>query len=229
MPDFDVSLIGRNSIKTEEVLTMKTTPFVITISRQLGSGGAYIGQQLAKKLNIYYADREILSKAAKELRVLDEDLESRDEKLLSFWSSFLHINGFATEYHVPPQMNFPFDREIYDAEANAIEHIAREGSSVIMGRCGFHVLREYSNRISLFFHADNTFRSKRVQELYKVSEKAALEMIEKSDRDRAHYIETFTGKKWTDARYFDLTLNTGKLGLDKSVEFILNYLGIIVV
>lgn len=202
----------------------KTTPFVITISRQLGSGGAYIGQQLAKKLNIYYADREILSKAAKELRVLDKDLESRDEKLLSFWSSFLHINGFATEYHVPPQMNFPFDREIYDAEANAIEHIAREGSSVIMGRCGFHVLREYSNRISLFFHADNAFRSKRVQELYNVSEKAALEMIEKSDRDRAHYIETFTGKKWTDASYFDLTLNTGKLGVDKSVEFILNYL-----
>lgn len=202
----------------------KATPFVITISRQLGSGGAYIGQQLAKKLNIYYADREILSKAAKELRVLDEDLESRDEKLLSFWGSFLHINGFATEYHVPPQMNFPFDREIYDVEANVIEHIAREDSSVIMGRCGFHVLREYSNRISLFFHADVAFRSKRVQELYKVSEKAALEMIEKSDRDRAHYIETFTGKKWTDARYFDLTLNTGKLGLDKSVEFILNYL-----
>ena len=225
MPSFDVSLIGRNSIKTEEVLTMKqTTPFVITISRQLGSGGAYIGQQLAKKLNIYYADREILSKAAKELRVLDEDLESRDEKLLSFWGSFLHINGFATEYHVPPQMNFPFDREIYDAEANAIEHIAMESSSVIMGRCGFHVLREHSNRISLFFHADAAFRSKRVQELYKVSEKAALEMIEKSDRDRAHYIETFTGKKWIDARYFDLTLNTGKLGLDKSVEFILNYL-----
>ena len=225
MPSFDVSLIGRNSIKTEEVLTMKrTTPFVITISRQLGSGGAYIGQQLAKKLNIYYADREILSKAAKELRVLDEDLESRDEKLLSYWGSFLHINGFATEYHVPPQMNFPFDREIYDAEANAIEHIARESSSVIMGRCGFHVLREHSNRINLFFHADDAFRSKRVQELYKVSEKAALEMIEKSDRDRAHYIETFTGKKWIDARYFDLTLNTGKLGLDKSVEVILNYL-----
>ncbi len=202
---------------------MKTTPFVITISRQLGSGGAYIGQQLAKKLNIYYADREILSNAAKELAVVEEDLESRDEKLLSFWSSFLHINGFSTEYHVPPQMNFPFDREIYDAEVDAIEHIASEGSAVIMGRCGFHALREYSNRISLFFHADIPFRSKRVQELYKVSEKAALEMIEKSDRDRAHYIETFTGKKWTDARHFDLTLNTGKIGLDKSAEFILNY------
>ncbi|HEY5589762.1 MAG TPA: cytidylate kinase-like family protein [Paludibacter sp.] len=202
----------------------QTTPFVITISRELGSGGAYIGQQLAKKLNIYYADREILSKAAKELAVVEEDLESRDEKLLSFWSSFLHINGFSTEYHVPPQMNFPFDREIYDAEADAIEHIAKEGSSVIMGRCGFHVLREYPNRVSVFLHTDIVFRTKRVQELYNVSEKAALEMITKNDKERANYIETFAGKKWTDARHFELTLNTGKIGLDKSVDFILNYL-----
>jgi len=202
----------------------QTTPFVITISRQLGSGGAYIGQQLAKKLNIDYVDREILSKAAKQLAVVEEDLESRDEKLLSFWSSFFHINGYAEDYHLPPQMNFPFDREIFDAEADVIEQIARERSAVIMGRCGFHILREYSNRVSLFLHADISFRSKRVQELYKLSEKAALEMITKNDKERVNYIETFTGKKWTDAKHFDLTLNTGKIGLDKSTELILKYL-----
>jgi len=202
----------------------QTTPFVITISRQLGSGGAYIGQQLAKKLNIDYVDREILSKAAKQLAVVEADLESRDEKLLSFWSSFFHINGYAEDYHLPPQMNFPFDREIFDAEADVIEQIARERSAVIMGRCGFHILREYSNRVSLFLHADISFRSKRVQELYKLSEKAALEMITKNDKERVNYIETFTGKKWTDAKHFDLTLDTGKIGLDKSTELILSYL-----
>jgi len=202
----------------------QTTPFVITISRQLGSGGAYIGQQLAKKLNIDYVDREILSKAAKQLAVVEEDLESRDEKLLSFWSSFFHINGYAEDYHLPPQMNFPFDREIFDAEADVIDQIARERSAVIMGRCGFHILREYSNRVSLFLHADISFRSKRVQELYKLSEKAALEMITKNDKERVNYIETFTGKKWTDAKHFDLTLDTGKIGLDKSTELILSYL-----
>jgi len=202
----------------------QTTPFVITISRQLGSGGAFIGQQLAKKLNIDYVDREILSKAAKQLAVVEEDLESRNEKLLSFWSSFFHINGYAEDYHLPPQMNFPFDREIFDAEADVIEQIARERSAVIMGRCGFHILRENSNRVSLFLHADISFRSKRVQELYKLSEKAALEMITKNDKERVNYIETFTGKKWTDAKHFDLTLDTGKIGLDKSTELILNYL-----
>ena len=202
----------------------QTAPFVITISRQLGSGGAYIGQQLAKKLDIDYVDREILSKAAKQLAVVEADLESRDERLLSFWNSFFHINGFAEDYHLPPQMNFPFDREIFDAEAEVIEHIARERPAVIMGRCGFHILREYSNRVSLFLHADISFRSKRVQELYNLSEKAAHEMIAKNDRERANYIETFTGRKWTDARHFNLTLDTGKIGLDKSTELILSYL-----
>jgi len=203
------------------------TPLVITISRQLGSGGAYIGQKLAKELNIYYADREILSRAAKQLAVLEEDLESRDEKLLSFWKSFFHINGFATDYHLPPEMNFPFDREIFDAEADVIKNIAMQRSAVLIGRCGFHILREHSNRISLFLHAGIPFRSKRVQKLYNVTEKAALEMIAQSDKERAQYIDTFTGKKWTDITQFDLTLNTGEIGVDQSVSLLLNYIELV--
>lgn len=205
----------------------QTTPLAITISRQLGSGGAYIGQQIAKKLDIYYADREILGRAAKQLAVLEEELVERDEKLLSFWKSFLHINGYSSEIHIPPKMNFPFDREIFETEADVIKHIAKERSAVIIGRCGFHILREHPNRISLFFHADIPFRRKRVQELYNISEKAALEMIAQTDKERADYIDTFTGKKWTDAKEYDLTLDTGKIGLDKSVALILNYLELV--
>jgi cytidylate kinase len=202
----------------------QTTPFVITISRQLGSGGAYIGQLLARKLNIYYADREILSQAAKQLAVVEAELESRDEKLLSFWSSLFHINGFASDFHLPPQMNFPFDGEIFAAEADVIKRIAEERSAVIIGRCGFHILRDYTPHVSVFLHASIPFRCKRVQELYQLSEKAALEMIARTDKARADYIDTFTGKKWTDASQFDLTLNTGKIGIDKSADLILNYL-----
>ena len=202
----------------------KTEPFVIAISRQLGSGGAYIGQQLAKNLDIEYVDREILRLAAKQLTVMEEDLASRDEKLLSFWNSFFHINGYSADYHLPPQMNFPFDREIYDAQSDIIKQIASDRSAVIIGRCGFHILREYSNSISVFLHADISFRRKRVQELYNLTEKAAMEMITQNDRERARYIDTFTGKKWTDAMQFDLTIDTGKIGFDKSAELILSYL-----
>jgi len=130
----------------------QTGPFVITISRQLGSGGAYIGQQLAKKLNIFYADREIICHVAKKLSVLEEDLESRDEKIRSFWQSFLQLCAFASDAYLPPPMIVPTDRELFKAEAEIIEHISKERSAVIIGRCGAHILREHPNHVSIFLH-----------------------------------------------------------------------------
>jgi len=205
----------------------KTKPFVITISRQLGSGGSFIGQQLAKNLDVFYADREIIIKAAEQLSVLEEDLESRDEKILSFWQSFVYTTAFAPDVYLPPETMLPTDRELYDTEAKIIKHIADERSSVIMGRCGFNILREYSNRISIFLHADNTFRNERIQKLYNVSKEEADKMIAQSDEERALYCKTFTGHNWNDARLYDLSVDTGKIGIDKTVELILNYLKLV--
>ena len=80
------------------------SPLVITISRQLGSGGGYIGQQLAKRLDIFYADREIISLAAQHFSMLEKDLASRDEKKLSFWQSFIRTHAAAPE---PAKTAFP--------------------------------------------------------------------------------------------------------------------------
>lgn len=199
-------------------------PFVITISRQLGSGGAYIGQQLAKKLNIYYADNDIISKAAKQLSVLEKDIESREEKTLSFWQSFLEFSAFATDTYIPPKLKNITDNDLFETETEIIKHIAREHSAVIMGRCGFNVLRKHPNRVSIFLYADVAFRNKRVQDLYNVSEETAKKMIAQSDKDRGLYISTFTENKWTDARNFNLCIDTSKIGVDKTIELILNYL-----
>ena len=79
------------------------SPLVITISRQLGSGGGYIGQQLAKRLDIFYADREIISLAAQHFSMLEKDLASRDEKKLSFWQSFIRTHAAAPDAYVKPQ------------------------------------------------------------------------------------------------------------------------------
>jgi CMP/dCMP kinase len=203
----------------------QTSPLIITISRQLGSGGAYIGQQLAKKLNILYADREIIRQTADKLSVLEETVESRDEKLSSFWKSFLRSYAFGTpDVYVPPKNNTPTSRELFEAETETIKRIARECSAVIIGRSGSYVLRDHPNRISLFIHGDIASRRRRIQELYHVSEEAAGKMIDQSDKERALYHLTFTGKEWTDARRYHMTIDTGKLGLDKSVELILKYM-----
>lgn len=202
----------------------KSKQFVITISRQLGSGGAYVGQQLAKKLDIFYADREIISKAAKQLSVLEEDLESCDEKRPTFWQSFMQTRAFVPDVYDPQKMLAPTDRELFEAEADIIEHIAQERSAVIIGRCGFNILRDYPNHISIFLHADINFRNDRVQMMYDVPKEVAAKMIVKSDKERALYCRTFSGKEWADARIYDLSIDTSKVGLDKTVEIIQSYL-----
>jgi cytidylate kinase len=205
---------------------MEQTPlFVITISRQLGSGGAYVGQQLAKKLNLFYADREIIRQAAKELSVLEEALESSEEKLGSFWKSVLRSYTFGmADVYVPPKENIPTSRELFEVESQIIRSIAQKSPAVIIGRCGSHILREHPNHISIFLHSDRMFRKNRIQECYPVSKETAEKMIDQSDRERALYHRTFTGVEWTDATRYDIALNTGKTGFDKSVEVILKYI-----
>ncbi|MDD4921553.1 MAG: cytidylate kinase-like family protein [Bacteroidales bacterium] len=204
----------------------QTKPFVITVNRQLGSGGAYIGQQLADKLNIFYADREIISRAAKELSVLEQDIDFLDEKAPSFWEMVFQNNAFASEIYIPQKMMPPTDRELFEAETEVIEHIAQEKSAVIIGRCGFYLLRDHPNLVSLFLHADSAFRNERIQKQYQVSKDIAEKMLIQNDKERAAYCKTYTGKEWANARNYDLSINTGIIGVDKTVELILNYLKI---
>jgi CMP/dCMP kinase len=201
---------------------MKTDSlFVITISRQLGSGGAYIGQQLAKKLNIFYADREIIHKAAQQFSLLEEELELRDEKISSYWQSFIQSFAYGTpDTYIPPQV-IPTDHTLFEAEKEIIERIAKERSAVIIGRCGSYILREHPNHLKIFIHSDITSRKNRIQKLYNVSEVAAEKMIIKSDKERSLYYYAFTGKDWIDARQYDISLDTGKISLDKSIELLI--------
>ena len=204
----------------------QTNKFAITISRQLGSGGAYIGQQLAKKLNIFYADRDIIDKVAKQFAILEEDVASNDEKILSFWESFLQFNTMATDLYVPPKLLSPTDRELFQAEAEIIKHIADEKPAVIIGRCGSYILYNHPNTVKIFLHGDIASRKKRIKKLYHVSEVAAEDMIDQSDKERARYCRIVTDKKWewNDSRHYDLTIDTSKLDVDKCVDFILDYL-----
>jgi len=197
---------------------------IITISRELGCGGAYIGRQIAKELNMYYADHEIITLAAEQLSAVEADVSMRDEKMESFWKSFWMYSGTLPDAYIPFQRQFqPTSHDVFHAEAKIIKHIAQEKPSVIIGRCGFYVLRDEPNRVSIFLHADKGFRIKRLAELYQIDEKEAEKMIANSDKERGEYISNFSGTSWQDARQFHLCIDTGKTGIDKSVELILNY------
>jgi Cytidylate kinase len=197
--------------------------FVITISRQLGSGGAYIGQQLAKNLDIFYADREIISEASKKLRVVEKELETREEKAL-FWRSLFESYVENTENYLPTQIVAPIDRELYEAETEIIQHIANERSAVIIGRCGHYILRRHPNHVSIFLHAGIDFRKSRVQAFFNVSEEEAMKMIVLNDKERGRYNHKYTGKDWTDVNQYNLSVDTSKIGVDKTVAVIMKYL-----
>jgi CMP/dCMP kinase len=200
------------------------SPFVITINRQLGSGGAYVGQQLAKILGVFYADREIITRAAQKLSVMVEDLEAQEEKKKSGWSSFLKSFAMGTpEVYLPTRVVLPTDRELFEVETDVIRHIAGECPAVIIGRCGCHILQDHPRLVSVYLHSDMASRISRIREKLGVSEEAALKMIVQSDKERSQYFNNFTGKEWVDARNYDLSINTGKSGLDGTVDFILKY------
>ena len=200
--------------------------FSITISRQLGAGGAFVSQQLASRLNIFFADRDIVRYAANRLSTFEENLESREERLLSFWHSLLKTlpqKDVLTVPAVASALEYT-DQELFDTKAEIIKKIVHEKSAVILGRCGHYILRDEPNHISVFLHADQEFRINRIQKLYNLQNDEATKMVEKSDKERAAYCKTFTHKEWMNATNYDLSIDTSKFSLEQSVELILQYI-----
>lgn len=204
---------------------MQSSPHVITISRQLGSGGSYIGQRLAERLGMMYIDREILRQASEKLKLLEQDLENREERVASFWQYFAQTYTLAaSDIYMPPKLNILSDQLLYEVEAGIIERIAAGNDSVIVGRGGSHILRKHPKHFSVFVYADCAVRRKRLQELYKLSEKEAKKMVEVSDRQRSQYYQTVTGQVWTDARQYHMAIDTSIIGMDNALEIIYGYI-----
>jgi cytidylate kinase len=199
--------------------------FVITISRELGCGGAYVGQQLAKKLGVFYADREIITRTAEQLSVKAATVEKHEETIPSFWNTFINSPCVYPDLYVPPVMLAPTEYDLFVAESDVIKRIAAERSVVIIGRCAFHVLGDHPQRVSVYLHAAPEFRIARYAKLYNVSLAEAEKTVAKCDKERAHYCKNFTGRVASDARNYDLSIDTARLDtLDKAVEFVLDYM-----
>jgi cytidylate kinase len=199
----------------------ETSPFVITISRQKGSGGAYLGQRLASRLSVLYLDREIVSQAARELKMSVESLEARDEKVTPFWQSLLGSYAHITPVlYVPPPLNMPTDRDLYRTESNIITRITQQRSAIIVGRGGYYLLRQHPRCLSILLHADIDFRQSRVQELYNLSAEEALRLIKSIDKEREQYLRALTGQNCMDARHYHLSIDTSVVGLEQAEEII---------
>ena len=200
-------------------------PLVISISRQVGSGGALLGQQLAERKQMLYLDREIINKVSKKLGISAENIEWRDEKVCSAWQTvFNSLASAETILYSPAEFFVPTDKEIFELETEVILNAANETPTVVVGRCGFHILRNHPKHVSIFLHANAEFRIQRIQELSGAPEKDAMKFIETADKTRAKYIHAMTGQDMNNARLYNLSIDTGAIGLEKTEELVINYL-----
>jgi cytidylate kinase len=196
---------------------------VITISRQMASGGAYIGHLLAKKLGYKYVARDILHAAAKELDVDISELSRLDERRAGFVENIMKSFVFGTPEaaYAPPSRRPVYDQELFDTESKIITAIAGRYNSVIVGRGGYFVLRYRPHVVNLFIQAPMDFRIKRFQKFHDVSAEQAREEITDSDFQREKFLKTMTGTDRYDARNYHLCIDANAAGFETAQQMII--------
>lgn len=197
--------------------------FVITIARGFGSGGKTVGKMLAKKLDINYYDDDLIKLASEESGINVELFGKADEHVKT--NLFKRYNRSYGEKLISPDSdNFVSNDNLFSYQAKIIRDLADKQNCIIIGRCGDYVLRDNPNVIRLFFYADTASCVKNVVDMYAISEKEAKDRIESIDRTRAQYYRYYTGGEWNNVNNYDLCINTGRLGFERSAEVVLGYL-----
>jgi cytidylate kinase len=197
---------------------------VLAISRQLGSGGALIGQTVARRLGLRYADRDILHEAALALGVEDGAVEPLEERVEGFWERIGHMFALALgSPEGPIPLTIPmFDQaDLFALEQRMIREIASRDNAVIVGRGAAHVLRDHPGLISIFVSAPESVRVSRVMEAFRLEDIAeTTTLVERSDKQRAAFVEALTGRDWMTTSLYDICLNTAAIGLDAAADIV---------
>ncbi|MBQ7575866.1 MAG: cytidylate kinase-like family protein [Bacteroidales bacterium] len=207
-------------------------PFVITISREIGSGGHTVGQFVADKLNVRYCDKNLIKALEQKFDLSAGKIEKlKGEKRNWLDEFFQHVSPFtaAPLMGVDAQFIREFTPEvttddIYRAETEILREIAEEGSCVIAGRSGFFVFREHPNHLSVFIKASYANRVARVMKKQNMTEEQARALIDKIDKARENYIKRYTGTSRYDARNYDLVLSADGHSEEQLANIILAYI-----
>ncbi len=200
---------------------MSNNNIIINVGRQLGSGGRDIARLLATTFQAQCYDRELLNLAAKESGFSEKFFEQNDEQR-GFLRSLFHL-------HVPHMSDNSiygngFSQEnLFKFQSDAIRKAAESSSCVFVGRCADYVLRDFPNVVNVFVTAAMDFRIQQVMNRQQLSEEAARKFIEHGESTRAAYYNYYTGKKWGYAASYDLCVDSSKLGLQATADFIAGF------
>ena len=191
------------------------TKRIITISREFGSGGRFIGEEVAKKLGIAYYDREIIGQIAEQSGLSPEYIQENAELspkkgLFAYAFSGRDITGKSIEDMV------------YESQRKVILEIAEKESCVIIGRNADFILRDRNDVLNVFIHGDMPEKTQRITHLYNVAEKEAVKMMADTDKRRMTNYNFYTEQKWGKASNYTLCLNSSQIGYDMCEKIIMD-------
>ena len=187
---------------------------IITISREFGSGGRFIGEEVAKKLEIAYYDKNIISQIAEESGLSPEYVQENAELspkkgVFAYALIGRDITGKSVEDMV------------YEAQRKVILELAEKESYVIIGRNADYILRNRNDVLNVFIHGDMLEKIQRIRRLYSVKEQEAVKMMADTDKRRMTNYNYYTEQKWGKADNYTLCLNSSQLGYDRCEKIIM--------
>lgn len=202
--------------------------YVITIARGFGSGGKDIGNMLSAELGIPCYEKQILMMASESSGLCESLFSQVDEKLRGSFAKN-KLKGYPNTNKVvePTEKKFTSDINLFNIQADIIRELAKTESCIIIGKCADAILRSYDNVVSIYIEAPRKACVESIMEKMGVDEQEAHTMIYHTDKYRAEYYKYYSGGgEWTNPINYDMTLNSYRIGREKCVELIKQYLKI---
>lgn len=205
----EYKILSKNKSNTIELENKNNNNYkgkhiVITISREYGSGGRFVGKLLAEKLGINFYDKELISLTAKESGLSKDYISIKDEKKKS--GNYMNNN----------------DDRIFIAEKKVIENLSRNESCVIVGRCADYILKDKKDVLKVFLYSNMEDKIKRVVKYYGIDKNKAEKIIEKENKERAKHYKYYTDRDWILTTNYDIMINVDKYGIESVVDYIIN-------
>ena len=220
----DSAFVGNMRVGSEAALNALTLVFpvqesemgkrIITISREFGSGGRFIGEEVAKKLGIAYYDKNIINEIAEKSGLSPEYIQENAELspkkgLFAYAFAGRDVTGKSVEDLV------------YEAQRKVILELAEKESCVIIGRNADYILKDRDDVLNVFIHGDTPEKIQRITRLYNVEEQKAVKMMADIDKRRMANYNFYTNQKWGKADNYTLCLNSSQLGYDRCEKIIM--------
>lgn len=213
----------------------KSERFVITINRELGSGGRTIGHKLAERLGVDFYDKDLIKALEDKYHLTSEEIELLKGRSHGWWADFKRVvslgekmRSLQAQYYQTQVGQMPdllTTDEIFQTEVEILRGIAENESCIIAGRCSFFVFKNHPNHVNIFIQAPLKHRIARLVRKRGISDQEAEKIIRSVDAMRENYVQNYTKTSRYNSRNYDLVLNMEHLNEDQAVDIIIKFIG----